>query len=482
MLHNHTLICPWHHACFDIRTGNRTEPPALDNIASYPVYIEQGQVYVELEPVETPTPRQHAAGETFVVIGGGAAGQAAAETLREQGFAGELIMLSAVNNLPIDRPNVSKDYLAGEAKPEWMPLRDMDWYKQHNIDLRLNSRVIGLDTDALEIYLEDGPTVYYDKLLIATGGRPKTLDSVPAADLQNIFTLCTQTDADRIINELGDAENVVVIGTGFIGMEVAASLGQRGANVVVIGPDTVPLETPLGNTVGAYIQQVHEQYGVQFHMGTAVARFGGTSTVEYVELTDGTRLPTELVVVGIGVTPATDFLVDTKIALNTDNHAVLANKQLQTSASGVYVAGDVASYTKNGDQQRQQVEHWRAAQQQGTVAAQNMLEDNEPITAHVPFFWTAQWDLKLKFVGHTDTWNKVVYRGNPNDGAFIAFYLQDGQLVAACASGFEYEQDMGALEFILKHNIALTAQQMQDPDFDLVALSQARSTTNGHQE
>jgi len=478
VLKDHAVMCPWHHACFDVRTGLRTQPPALDNLPRYEVQVVDGTVVVNFpaqaidsgdSQIEERTDER-----TFVIVGGGAAGNMAAEELRQSGFQGNIILLSAVSNVPIDRPNLSKDYLAGNAKPEWMPLRSKRWYEEHGINLRLNAHVQAIDPAAREVRLKRGDPVTYDKLLLATGSRPRKLD-VPGHELKGIFELRTQDDADAIIADAASGQRVVVIGASFIGMEVAASLASetRGLEVTVVGPGTTPFARTLGERIGRVFQQAHEAQGVQFRLGRKVARFHGKhGRVAAVELDDGTTLDADFVVVGIGVTPATDFLRDSGLEMDADTGALLVDEHLQTSDPYIYAAGDIARYPAH-DAQRERIEHWRAAEQQGMVAARGMLGLDESIQQHMPFFWTNQWDLRLRYVGHATDWDDILYRGRPEDRNFIAFYVKGERLLAA--AGCNRDKDMAALEFALQHQIELLPEQMRDEDFDLLAFVQGHA-------
>jgi NADPH-dependent 2,4-dienoyl-CoA reductase/sulfur reductase-like enzyme/nitrite reductase/ring-hydroxylating ferredoxin subunit len=463
-LRGYTVMCPWHHACFDIRTGARLEPPALSGVNAYPVHIEDGQVVVELEPVQAPEPEKTGGGQTFIIVGGGAAGQSGAEELRKRGFAGQIIILNASGNFPVDRPNISKEYLAGDAKPEWMPLHEESWYEEQQIDLRRNTRVTNVNLNEQSVTTDDGITLHYDKLLLASGSHPRELGKVPGADLANIFTLREQIDADRIIKQSQSGQKAVIVGASFIGMEVAYSLASRGMNITVIGLENVPYETILGKEVGQLFQQAHEKNGVQFRLDNAVEKYEGQDgRVTGVTIKNGETLPADFVVLGVGVTPTTDFLSDSGITVHDSDHSVMVNEQLQTSNIAVYAAGDIARYPYNGDTVR--IEHWRVAQQQGMVAARNMLGLPDDMDTHIPFFWTNQWDIYLRYVGFAKEWDEIAYRGDPASGKFIAFYLANDRLLAAAGSG--YDRELDAIEFSLIHDIPITPEQMRDPNFDL---------------
>jgi apoptosis-inducing factor 3 len=466
VLRGHSIMCPLHHACFDIRSGKRLEPPALNDVAHYPIQIRDGSVILTSPNDNVTAPQgkaDPAATKSFVIIGGGAAGAAAAEELRRGGFTGKITMISAEDYVPIDRPNLSKDYLDGHAKPEWMPLRSKDWYAQRDIDLMLNTRVSSIQPDTHTIFLDGGSSIQYNKLLIATGGIPRHLDKVPGADLQGIYLLRSWADADRIIHAAQEKKQFVIIGASFIGMEVAAALaGGRGASVTVVGLEKLPFAPILGEKIGQMFQAEHEKNNVRFRLDNTVTRFiGNNGTITQVELKNGEVLDADAVIMGVGVRPATDFLRESGLKLDEKDASVLVNEHLQSSAPDIYAAGDIARH----DGVR--IEHWRVAQQHGMVAAQNMLGEVPTISQHVPFFWTMQWDIALRYVGHAAKWDEIIYRGSPEQKKFIAFYLNNGELKAVAGCGHDAEMD--AIEFILRDRLPLSPAQMRDESFDLIA-------------
>jgi NADPH-dependent 2,4-dienoyl-CoA reductase/sulfur reductase-like enzyme/nitrite reductase/ring-hydroxylating ferredoxin subunit len=475
VLKGHTLICPWHHACFDIRSGVRLEPPALNDIPHYPLQVVDGMVTVTL-PNDNQTAPQRSAGladtRTFVIVGGGAAGNAAAEELLRGGFTGKIIILSADSAVPVDRPNLSKDYLDGHAQADWIPLRGPDWYAARGIDLRLNTRVTGVNPEAHTVTLEGGTSLAYDKLLLATGGTPRQLRDVPGANLAGVYVLRTLADADRIIEAAQSWQKAVIVGASFIGMEVAASLaGGRGVSVTVVAPEAVPFATILGEEIGRMFQAAHEQNGVRFCLGDGVTAITGENgRVQHIQLKSGPSLEADFVVVGIGVTPATDFLSNSGLRLNEKDHSVLVNANLQTGNPDIYAAGDIARW-EDGSAGGSRIEHWRLAQQHGILAARNLLGGNEDMNAHVPFFWTTQWKVTLNYVGHATTWDEIIFRGKAEEQKFIAFYVSGGKLLAAAGCGYDTELD--AIEYILRDRMPLTPEQMRDEGFDLVAYARS---------
>ncbi len=476
VLKGHTLMCPWHHACFDIRSGLRLEPPALNDLPHFPVRVEGDQVIVTLPQDNETEPQGKATGgdkRTFVIVGGGSAGNAAAEELRRLGFLGQIVMISAVPNVPVDRPNLSKDYLAGHAEPGWIPLRgDESWYAARDIELRLATKVTKIDPKAHTVHLDKGGSLRYNKLLLATGGAPRHLTNTPGADLKGIFTLRVLADSDKIIDAAQKGKQAVVVGASFIGMEVAASLaGGRGVSVTVVGPGSTPFDRILGEDVGRMFQQEHEANRVQFRLNSEVRRFvGHDGQVIGVELKSGDVLPASLVVVGIGVTPATDFLKDSGLKVDEKDHSVRVNAALQSSDLDIFAAGDIARWD-DGSERGLRIEHWRVAEQHGMVAARNMLGKADSAAEHVPFFWTTQWGIDLRYVGHAERWDEIIFRyGKPAQKDFLAFYVAGGKLLAAV--GMKHDPEMDAVEFILRDRMALTPDQMRDESFDLVAYAQ----------
>src|SRR5215470_3693513 len=300
VLNGERVVCPWHHSCFNVTTGDLQDPPALDALPSYEIKLENDQVIIRIpdETTDRRTPemakRDLNDERSFVIAGGGAAGYTAAQTLREDGFKGRIILITRESRLPYDRPNLSKDYLQGNAKPEWMPLRPDEFYADHEIEVLREKEIARIETEKQIISFTDGGTLEYDSLLLATGGTPRRLN-VPGSDLKNIFVLRSFDDSDAIIEAAESASHAVVFGASFIGMETAASLTQRHLTVTVVAPG-VTFEKTLGVEIGNLIQHVHESHGVRFRIGSSAARFEGEDTVKAVVLDSGERIETDLVI------------------------------------------------------------------------------------------------------------------------------------------------------------------------------------------
>lgn len=467
------VVCPWHHACFDVTTGALEEPPALDSLPHYEVRVEEGRVLARVpEAAEDRVPprmsrRDAADARLFVILGAGAAGYAAAQTLREDGFRGRILLITREDRGPYDRPNLSKDYLQGNAEPEWMPLRPDDFYKEHDIELLCEREVTRVDAAAKSVTFDGGDTLTYDALLVATGGAARRLN-IPGSDLKNICLLRGFSDADSVIETAGRSKRCVVVGASFIGMEAAASLRQRGLDVTVIAPSREPFESTLGPEVGALFRRAHEERGVKFKLGSIVYRFEGTSVVEAVTLEGGERIETDMVVAGVGVYPATGLLEG--VTLDEDG-AVVVDAQMR-AADQLYAAGDIASFPNPRTGERVRIEHWRTAQQQGRVAAHNMTGRRTAFDG-VPFFWTRQFDTGLLYVGHATDWDEIIYSGDVAAQDFIAFYVKDGRALAA--AGVNRDRDMAALEELFRLNLMPEADELRGGATDFAALLRAHS-------
>jgi NADPH-dependent 2,4-dienoyl-CoA reductase/sulfur reductase-like enzyme len=356
-----------------------------------------------------------------VIVGGGAAGLAAAEMLRREGYDGRVTMISADESAPVDRPNLSKDFLAGAASEDWIPLRPPDFYTSKKIELVLNARVSSLDISAKRVLLENGKSYEYGALLLATGADPVKLPVEGAASSQ-VFYLRTYADSRAIIARAASAKEVLVIGASFIGLEVAASLRARGIAVNVVAPDQQPLERVMGLEVGKFIRGLHEGHGVVFHLGSTVSRVDGNK----VTLSNGTVLNAEFIVLGVGVRPSVS--VAEKAGLSIDR-GVVVNEYLETSSPGIFAAGDIARWPDPHSGERIRVEHWVVAERQGQTAARNILGQREKFNA-VPFFWSQHFDVAINYVGHAEKWDSVRIDGSLDARDCAVSYQQGGRTLA----------------------------------------------------
>jgi NADPH-dependent 2,4-dienoyl-CoA reductase/sulfur reductase-like enzyme/nitrite reductase/ring-hydroxylating ferredoxin subunit len=422
-----TVRCPWHHACFSLRTGEPLHPPALSPIACWAVEQRDGKLFVTIKK-EAPGPqkRSSAAGmpERIVIIGGGAAGFAAAEKLRREQYQGSIVMLSNDDAPPVDRPNLSKDYLAGNAPEEWVPLRSARFYSDNGIELRLEANVIGIDTSSREVTLAEGSQVRYDRLLLATGAEPVRL-SIPGADQPHVYTLRSFADCRAIIESAKAARHAVVLGASFIGLEVAASLRARDIEVHVVAPDKRPMERILGPQMGDFVRTLHEEHGVVFHLEDTASGIDGTR----VKLKSGGTLAADLVVAGIGVRPRTELAE--KAGLQLDR-GVVVNAYLETSVPGLLAAGDIARWPDPHGGETIRVEHWVVAERQGQTAALNILGRRERFIA-VPFFWSQHYDVPINYVGHAEKWDELTIDGDVMAKDCLLRYKRNGRVLAVAS-------------------------------------------------
>jgi apoptosis-inducing factor 3 len=421
-----TVRCPWHHACFSLRTGEPVHPPALNSIDCWSVEQKAGKVFVKDKRATKPAVRRMPANPPgrIVIVGGGAAGFAAAEMLRRQDYKGSIVMLSNDDAAPVDRPNLSKDYLAGNAPEEWIPLRGDDYYKDNGIDLRLKANVTTIDPRAKEVSLGNGSKVAYDRLLLATGAEPVRLQ-LPGAELPHVHTLRSLADSTAIIEQAKQAKRAVVIGASFIGLEVAASLRARQIEVHVVAPEKRPMERSLGPAMGDLVRALHEEKGVIFHLEDAPVAIEGRQ----VKLKSGGALEADLVVMGVGVRPR--LALAEKAGLTIDKGLVV-NARLETSAPGIFAAGDIARWPDPHSGQAIRVEHWVVAERQGQTAALNMLGHGEAFDA-VPFFWSQHYDVPINYVGHAEQWDEIAVEGDIAAKDCLVRYKQKGRTLAAAS-------------------------------------------------
>ena len=420
-----TVRCPWHHACFSLRTGEALRAPALDPIACWRVERQGDTVSVKDKLGGQPTAKVAAPAtpRSVVIVGGGAAGLAAADMLRRRGFDGAVTMLSADSDPPVDRPNLSKDYLAGTAKEDWIPLRSSEFYTDNKIDLRFNARVEAIDARSKQVRLQSGATHAFDALLLATGAEPVrlTLAGTPAIPVHYL----RRFPDSRAIAASADAsknKRALVMGASFIGLEVAASLRARGLDVHVVAPESEPLVKVMGAELGRFIRSLHESKGVVFHLGATVARLEGRTAT----LSDGSTLEADFAVVGVGVRPNVSLAEAAGLAID---RGVVVDEHLQTSAPGIFAAGDIARWPDPHTGERIRVEHWVVAERQGQTAARNILGLGERFEA-VPFFWSQHYDISINYVGHAEAWDSANVDGDLAAHDATVTYVKNGRVLA----------------------------------------------------
>jgi apoptosis-inducing factor 3 len=409
IINDGTVRCPWHHACFSLRTGEALRAPALDPIACWRVE-RKGEVafvrekvgadlkvgpYASRKPAHAPP--------SVVIVGGGAAGLAAADMLRREAYDGPITMISADDSPPPDRPNLSKDYLAGTAQEDWIPLRPPEFYTDNRIELMLASRAASIDVGRREVLLENGSRRPFGALLIATGADPVRLP-IPGADASHVYYLRSFSDSKAIVQRTQGAKRAVVAGASFIGLEVAASLRNRDIAVDVVAPERVPLERVMGVELGRFIQTLHESHGVVFHPGETIKSIDGRRVLT----SGGSTVEADFVVMGVGVRPATALAEQAGLAVD---RGIVVNEYLETSAPGIFAAGDVARWPDRRTGERVRIEHWVVAERQGQAAARNIL-GRRKVFDDVPFFWSQHYDVTINYVGHAERWDEARIDGN----------------------------------------------------------------------
>jgi 3-phenylpropionate/trans-cinnamate dioxygenase ferredoxin reductase subunit len=397
---------------------------------------------------------------TFVIVGAGQAGGTAAAILREAGFVGNVILIGAERRPPYERPPLSKQYLRGELAFEHTLVRPADFYEEQGIQTLFGVRATRLDPAARIVELAGGECITYNKVLIATGGRPRQL-AVPGRDLAGVYDLRTVDDADRIRAEIAPGRRAVVVGMGFIGSEVAASLRSSGVDVVTVAPSRLPLVHILGEDVGRMIEGLHRDHGVEMIVEDSVAAFEGRERVEHVLTAAGRKLACDFVVVGVGIEPVTELLSGSGVHID---NGIVVDEYCRTNVEAIYAAGDSANHYHPIVGRHIRVEHWQHALKQGAAAARSMLGQGTPYD-EVPWFWSDQYDVNLQYAGFGAEWDELVVRGRLEERDCIAFYLKKRQILAALAvnRGKELRRSMP----MIKTRIRIDPAMLRDEDVDL---------------
>lgn len=481
------VICPLHNAHFEMATGALASPPGIKGIAAFEVKVDGGDLYVrERGAAERPAAAPAAAEPSaprgqvdaaksaartaaqgtgrrepsLLIIGAGAAADMAAATLREEGFAGRITLVTRERGVPYDRPTLSKDLIAGEAKPEWLPLRDEGFYREHEIEILSERTVATFDPRSKSAGLTDGTTLRAELVILATGGLPRRL-AVAGADLGGVHYLRTLADGQAIVEAAGSAKRAVVIGSSFIGLEVASGLRERAIETHVVAPERLPLAAVFGARIAERIRRLHEERGVRFHLETMPVAIEGKGRAERVVLANGEKLETDFVVVGIGVVPATGYLAQSGLL---EGDAVPVNEHLETGIPGVYAAGDIAVVPHPITGEPARIEHWVVAQRHGMHIAREILGRGEPYR-EPPFFWTMQYKSSFKYVGHARGASDLFYRGDPDAGPFAVGYYVKGRLAAVAA--LQRNRDILVAGELLKAGRSITPEQfVQTEDLD----------------
>lgn len=463
------ILCPCHQARFDLETGAPTGPPARDDLPVYAVEVEQGEVTVGAPRRAAPwyVPRGRSP-QCVLILGAGAAGTAAAETLRREGFDGRIVMVGAEEALPYDRTVLSKGFWGAEAgEPSVPALRPREFYETAGIALRLGRIVLAVDPAEKSVHLDDGSRLPYDSLLLATGGTPRRL-GLPGEELAGVFTLRSRSDAERLRRAAAAARRVVILGAGFLGLELAGAARRLGVEVTVVAPELLPLAPPLGGKVSRWVVEQHRGGGVDLRLGTTARKLQGQGRVRQVVLSDGHVLECDVLIEAVGIEPESGYLQGTALA---GGGAVPTDRGQKTSLEDVYAAGDLAAVTGSGEDPRR-FEHWTEAEAQGARAARAML-GREPAPSRPPFFWTEVGELTLKYVGipprEPDGEVRALVRGNLGDGSFaVGYYARSGEasrLVAACAVA--RDRELVALGEHIRLGLPLSDRDFTDESFDL---------------
>jgi 3-phenylpropionate/trans-cinnamate dioxygenase ferredoxin reductase component len=407
--------------------------------------------------------------QTFVIVGASLAGAKAAETLRAEGFNGRVVLIGAESELPYERPPLSKDYLRGESERAGAYVHDADWYPQNDVELRLGTRAVGLDAGANEVELEGGERVGYDALLLATGAEPRGLP-IPGADLDRVHLLRTLGDSDALRATIAAGGRLVVVGAGWIGCEVAASARQKGMDVTVVEPLSVPLERVLGPELGAIYRDVHADQGVDLRLGSGVEAFEGAGRVERVRTSDGQTIDCAAVLVGVGVKPRVELAQAAGLDVGD---GVLVDEQLRTSAPNVYAVGDIASHQHPFYGERVRVEHWGTALEQGPAAARNMLGAGAPYE-RLPYFFSDQYDVGMEYAGYAPRFDRVVFRGDTAGREFIAFWVAGDRVVAGMNVNVWDVND--AIQALIRSRASVDDGRLADPGVPLESLAGEKIT------
>jgi len=421
-----TIRCPWHHARFSLHTGEAEGAPALNPIACFNVRRQGSKVAITGRKdvdFRVTCPRSPS---SVVVIGAGAAGAACVDMLRTKGYQGPVTLVADEQPSPVDRPNLSKDYLAGSAPEEWIPLRTPDYYQSNRVDLVTGNPAIRIVPAKHQVSLRDGRTLNYGALLLATGAEPRSL-SIEGADKPHVHRLRTLTDSKAIIAQAQKAQKCVVIGSSFIGLEVAASLRTREREVTVIGHDSVPLEKLLGAEMGRFIQKLHEQHGVRFVLNTKPKAI----LDDKIDIGEGRFVEADMVVLGVGVAPRTSLAEEAGIKVD---NGIIVDEMLRTTASDVFAAGDVARYPESISGEPARIEHWVVAERQGQAVARSMLGIGGPFR-QTPFFWSQHYDVTISYVGHASQWDSSGIDGNLEKHDATAVYRRNKKVTAVATIG-----------------------------------------------
>ncbi|XP_067306716.1 apoptosis inducing factor mitochondria associated 4 [Pseudorasbora parva] len=461
--------CPFHGACFNTKTGDIEEFPGLDSLPTYKVKVEDGKVYVTADKkklkkrVKKMCSRVPGVSHTVVLIGAGPASLQCAETLRQNDYGGRIIMVTKDEQLPLDKTKLSK---AMNIEFEKVLLRQSDFLQHHGIEVWTKKEVKSVDTEAKALTFKDGTVQHYDQLLISTGGRARPLQC-PGAELENVKLLQSYKDSTEI-HHISAGNKAVIVGTSFIGMEVAAYLSDKAASVTVIGSSKFPFQSSLGPDIGKMTMQMLEEKNVKFYTSNCVVEIRGENgKVKEVVLKNGEVLPADIVIVGIGVIPNSDFLKRTSVEIDS-RHAVVVDKFMKTNIPDVFAAGDVVSFPLPlVGHKRVNIGHWQLAQAHGRIAGLSMLNQQVAINT-VPYFWTMLLGKSIRYTGYGEGYTDIVFKGSTEERKFLAFYIKDEEVVAAASLNFD--PAVASLAEMLLTGKRITKAQAQSDDLSWLQL------------
>ncbi|ESO97239.1 hypothetical protein LOTGIDRAFT_214061 [Lottia gigantea] len=432
--------CPWHGACFDVKTGDIEDFPGLDSLPTYQVVVKSGKIYLKdggnlasTKRVKSMCRQNADNRKTFILIGGGPASVVCSETLRQEGFTGRIVIISKEPTLPYDRPKLSK---AMDSKPEAIALRNEEFYKNYDIEIKKGHEVVSVDVKSKTVQLYDRKKLSFDSLFIATGGKPRSLP-IKGVDLQNVFTLRTPADAKKIY-EAAQGKHVVVIGSSFIGLEVASCLAGKVKSLSVVDMIQVPFQKILGQRIGQVFQKLHEDKGVKFHLNAGLEELKGREGVlTDVVLKDKTKLSADVCILGVGVVPGTGFLKGSGIELS-DRGFVSVNQNLETNIKDVYAGGDIVEFPLfiTPDNSKVNIQHWQMAHQHGRVGGRNMAGIKTDIKS-VPYFWTVMYGKSVRYTGYGVGFDDVIIHGDLEAPKFAAFYTKGDNVVAVASLAYD---------------------------------------------
>ncbi|KAM4699305.1 apoptosis-inducing factor 3-like isoform 1-T2 [Discoglossus pictus] len=458
--------CPWHGACFNIKTGDIEEFPGLDSLPCFKVTVENGKVNIttsktaleKVKRVKSMSSYCEDDRSTVAIIGAGPAALVCAETLRQEGYTGRIVMVTREKHVPYDRPKLSK---VMNANPVDIYLRPVEFYTDHDIEVWTEKEVVSVNTDEEKLQFKEGSFLHYSQLLIATGSSPRALHC-PGSDLQNVFLLRTPEDANAI-SEKAVGKNVVVVGSSFIGMEVAAFLSDKASSVSVIGHSAVPFQVVLGQQIGEVAMKLLQERGVTFHMKTEAKELrGDNGKVKEVILKNGSQIPADLVVAGIGVTPVSEFLKGSKVAVDRKG-AIYVDQHMRSSVPNIFAAGDVVSFPLSMmEGHRANIGHWQMAHAHGRIAALNMLSKHTPVNS-VPYFWTSLLGKSIRYAGFGEGHTEIVLKGNLEEFKFLAFYIKDDYVAAV--SSMNSDPLVSEVAEVLLSGRKITKKEVQSDDY-----------------